>query len=79
MDVQTYLNSGIIEDYCLGLLGPEARKEVARHALKYVEIQDVITSYEYALKRFVEDTGAPFEPTPAKKEILLKILKRNTL
>jgi hypothetical protein len=77
MDVQAYLNSGVIEDYCLGLLEPERREEVAQYALKYTQIKDAIAAYEYALKRFVEDTGTPFNSSSAIKEELLNVLKKS--
>lgn len=75
MQVQAYINSGIIEDYCLGLLGPKEREEVAQFALQHEEIRIAIEECEYALKRFVEDSSDNTQEASLKKEKLLKLLK----
>ncbi len=77
MHIQEYISSGIIEDYCLGLLEPKAREEVAEYALRYEAVRIAIESCEYALKRFVEDTGGKFTESPEQKENLFKLLKTN--
>lgn len=77
MDIQTYINSGIIEDYCLGLLEPEALKEVAQYASEHEEVRLAIEAYEHALKRFAEDTGFEKENTLAQKEKIFNALKVN--
>lgn len=75
MNVQAYINSGIIEDYCLGVLSPEERRSVAQNALLYEEIQAAIEENELALKRYVEDTSVNKETKPMEKELLLRLLK----
>ncbi len=75
MNVQEYINSGIIEDYCLGVLSPEERQSVAQNALLYAEIQTAIEENELALKRYVEDTSLDKQANPMEKELLLKLLK----
>ena len=52
MNVQEYINSGIIEDYCLGVLTPEEMKEVAHQAMIHDDIKFEIEAYESALKEY---------------------------
>jgi anti-sigma-K factor RskA len=75
MNIQEYINSGIIEDYCLGVLSPEERQAVAQNAMLYPEIQTAIEENELALKRYVEDTSVDKQTNPMEKELLLKLLK----
>ena len=55
MNVQEYINSGIIEDYCLGALTPEEMKGVAQQAALYHEIKNEIDEYESALKDYAAE------------------------
>jgi hypothetical protein len=55
MNIKEYTNSGIIEDYCLGLLGPDEMWLVAKNANYYKEIKKAIEEFEMALKRYAED------------------------
>jgi hypothetical protein len=75
MNIAEYINSGVIEDYCLGVLTPEEQQSVAQNALQYPEIQTVIEENEDALKRFVEDSSAPKQTNHMEKELLLRLLK----
>lgn len=77
MDIQTYIKSGIIQDYCLGLLEQEACKAVAQYALEYEEVRMAIESCEHALKRFVEDTGFEIDHPLSQKEKIFQALKIN--
>jgi hypothetical protein len=54
MDTEEYIKSGIIEDYCLGLLGPYEMEQVAQNAMRYKEIKIAIEAYENALKKYAE-------------------------
>jgi hypothetical protein len=75
MNVQAYINSGIIEDYCLGVLSPEERRSVAQNALLYDVIQAAIEENELVLKQYVEDISTNKTTKPMEKELLLKLLK----
>jgi anti-sigma-K factor RskA len=76
MDLKEYLNSGIIEDYCLGVLNSDDMRNVARNAERYQEVKDTIEMYESVLKKYAEDLDVDNEMGVRKEEILLKLLKR---
>lgn len=75
MNVQDYINSGIIEDYCLGVLSPEEMRSVAQNALLYEAIQTAIEENELALKRYIEENSVNKQIKPMEKELLLNLLK----
>jgi anti-sigma-K factor RskA len=76
MDLKEYLSSGIIEDYCLGVLNPDDMRNVARNAERYQEVKDTIENYESVLKKYAEDLDVDNEMGIRKEEILLKLLKK---
>jgi anti-sigma-K factor RskA len=76
MNLKEYLRSGIIEDYCLGVLNPDEMRNVARNAERYQEVKDTIENYESILKEYAEDLDVDNEMGMRKEEILLKLLKR---
>ena len=53
MDLEKYLSSGVIEDYCLGVLSPEEAQEVAQNAEQFPEIKEAIREVEGILKKYV--------------------------
>jgi anti-sigma-K factor RskA len=55
MDLKKYLSSGVIEDYCLGVLSPEEAQEVARNAKEFPEIEEAIREVEEVLKKYATD------------------------
>lgn len=57
MNLQEYINSGIIEDYCLGVLSPEEMRQVALNGMKYKQIKTAIEEYELALKLYAESNA----------------------
>jgi anti-sigma-K factor RskA len=75
MNLEEYINSGIIEDYCLGVLNVEERQSVAQNALLYADIQAAIEDNELALRRYVEDSSVSQQTNFMEKELLLKLLK----
>jgi anti-sigma-K factor RskA len=75
MNIAEYINSGVIEDYCLGVLNPEEQQCVAQNAARYAEIQRAIEENEDALKRFVEDSSVTKKANPMEKEWQLRLLK----
>lgn len=52
MKVMEYIESGIIEDYCLGLLKPAEMQAVANNAEEHEEIRKAIATYEDALVKY---------------------------
>jgi anti-sigma-K factor RskA len=52
MDLEKYLCSGVIEDYCLGVLSPEETQEVAQNAKQFPEIEEAIREVEEVLKKY---------------------------
>jgi hypothetical protein len=52
MDIEKYLDSGIIEDYCLGVLSPEEAKEVAQIAEQFPGVEEAIREIEEVLKKY---------------------------
>ncbi len=69
MNIQEYINSGIIEDYCLGVLSAEDMQSVAKQAMLYPEIQQEIDAYEQVLKIYAAETGLSRQQR-AKQNIL---------
>jgi hypothetical protein len=55
MNIMEYRQSGIIEDYCLGLLSEDEMREVAKNAKDHGEIRKAIEEFEAALKRYAKD------------------------
>jgi anti-sigma-K factor RskA len=54
MNIKEYLDCGVIEDYCLGVLTPEQMLEVSQNAAKYEEIRIAIEAYERVLIEYAE-------------------------
>jgi mannose-6-phosphate isomerase-like protein (cupin superfamily) len=54
MDTSQYIASGVLEEYCMGLLDNEARAEVHRHVLLYPEIATELNHIELALEQYAQ-------------------------
>lgn len=67
MNVHVYIESGIIEEFCLGLLSDEKAKVVMANALLFPEIQQEIEQTEEAL--------AAYARTPPRAELREQLLK----
>ena len=76
MDLMKYLESGIIEDYCLGVLNPSEMREVAHNAERYKAIHNAIEACNRALEKYAEDLDPDHEMDRINDEILFKVLKR---
>jgi mannose-6-phosphate isomerase-like protein (cupin superfamily) len=70
MNVQAYIESGIIEEFSLGLLSDDLAKEVMAKALLFPEIQQEIEEMEEALAAY-----ARTPPRAALKEQLMNVLR----
>jgi negative regulator of sigma E activity len=67
MNIHEYINSGIIEDYCLGVLSPEEMRQVALNGMKYKQIKTAIEEYELALRLYAEDRAMDTEINTEKQ------------
>lgn len=54
MDINAYINSGIIESYVLGLLDAKESGEVEQLALQYPEIRNEINEIQQSLQSYAE-------------------------
>ncbi len=59
MNVQEYIQSGVIESYVLDLATPEERAEVERYRLLYPEVEAAILSMEAALEDNCMENAVP--------------------
>lgn len=57
MDSKSYIASGIIEDYCLGILSDEESSTVEQYARLYSEIKQEISAYMQALEQYAMDNA----------------------
>src|SRR5438552_4933240 len=57
MDNKTYIASGIIEDYCLGILSDEESRAVEQYAQLHSEIKQEISAYMQALEQYALDNA----------------------
>ncbi len=62
MNTQEYITSGILEDYALGLLGPQETKEVECLSSIYPEIQEHLRQLEGALDRYAQAKAVQPKP-----------------
>lgn len=59
MDMKAYISSGIIEDFCLGVLNEDENKAVLQQAQEHPEIQQEIDTFMFALEQYATDSFAP--------------------
>lgn len=72
MDIKEYIASGVIEDYCLGVLDAEMMQIVAQNAALYPEIQDEIDACEMALATYAAEF-ATGKKELSKDDVLMAI------
>src|SRR3954471_8514392 len=72
MDGKAYIASGIIEDYCLGVLNDEESRDVEHHAQLYPEVNQRIDDYFIALEQYGLDSN--FNPPAHLKNKILQLL-----
>lgn len=63
------LNSGILEQYVLGLLGPVEMREVEQHLANYPELQQHVRSLQATMEQVLQDNA--IAPPPALKSSIL--------
>ena len=69
MSLKDYIDSGMIEDYCLGLLTPDEMEDVAKHAKIHPEIKERINEYQLALKQYAAELS-PYTGKSQKKQLM---------
>ena len=69
MNLQDYINSGILEQYCLGLLDSDEANQVASYCLKYPELRDELNSIEVAIEKMSIENST--DPPPQLKDKIL--------
>jgi hypothetical protein len=67
MDVQAYIQSGIIQDYCLGLLCNNEMQEVEQHAAISPEIKTELRACRQALEQYARSLAMPVPPALKNK------------
>jgi anti-sigma-K factor RskA len=69
MDIKTYISSGIIEMYIMGLCTSEEKAELESLRVQYPELEKAITEYEVSFEQNLMNTA---ETIPASVDIALK-------
>lgn len=72
MNIQEYIKSGILEQYCLGLLDADQAGDVVRLSLVYPEIKQELTAVENAIEKLAAANA--IAPTSALKQKILGTL-----
>ncbi len=76
MKVVEYVNSGVLEDYCLGVLNAFEMQKVRQLAGNYQEIYDAIAFIESVLIKYAEDLDKDRSMEERAEEILVRLLKK---
>ena len=76
MNVEEYINSGVIEDYCLGGLNPFEMQKVKHLATIYQEINEAIGFAESVLIKYAEDLDINRRMDTRSEEILFRLLQK---
>ena len=69
MDIKSYIESGILEQYLLGMTSQEESLEVQKYAMQYPEIQQELDNIEAALLKYADSYSTP-PPAGLKQKIL---------
>ena len=72
MDIKKYIESGILENYVLGLTSEKESQEVQEYAAKYPEIREELDEIERSLELYAE-SGKIKAPPHLEAKILEKI------
>ena len=69
MNLQDYINSGVLEQYCLGLLDSDEANQVVSYCLKYPRLRDELNSIEVAIEKMAIEKAT--DPPPQLKDKIL--------
>ena len=79
MDIQEYIYSGVLEQYCLGLLNEQERAFVIEMSLLYPEVKRELNNIQMAFEYFAQndaahpESGHHHKPGPVFKKSILNI------
>ena len=73
MNVREYIESGILQNYCLGLLSEHERVEVEEMCMQYPIIQKELITLQKALEQYSESTAVA--PTEGLQQEIWQILE----
>ena len=66
MDIKSYIESGILEQYVIGTLSPSEMAEVEKNINLYPEIANEIKAIEITLEAYARHQGVPPKLTEEK-------------
>lgn len=72
MDILKYIASGVLEEYCLGLLSEEDEAYLIQMTILYPEIKEELTAVESAMEKIAVSNA--IEPAPGVKQRILAAL-----
>jgi hypothetical protein len=75
-NIQEYIDSGILEQFVLGMTTPEQNAEILQYKNNYPEIAEEIALIENALEQFGQAFAKPM-PQPVKDKILNEVNKNS--
>jgi len=72
MDIKAYIESGILEDYVLGLISDESALEVEKNIQQYPELKGELNKIEDALASYAQSKAMPM-PAGLSEQIIQSI------
>ena len=78
MNIHEYIESGILEQYCLGALNEQERADVLKRCLLYPEIKQELTAIEMAFQK-IADSLSVVPDKRLKDQILNQLGFKSTL
>jgi mannose-6-phosphate isomerase-like protein (cupin superfamily) len=72
MDIKEYIESGVLEEYCLGLLSEEQKSFLIQMAMLYPEVKEELIATELAMEKLASSNG--LEPGHGIKQRILDAL-----
>ncbi|WP_428328521.1 cupin domain-containing protein [Mucilaginibacter sp.] len=72
MDIKAYIESGVLEEYCLGLLNAEEQAYLIQITMLYPEVKAELTAVELVMENIAIATAT--EPAPANRQRILSSL-----
>jgi len=72
MDIKEYIESGVLEEYCLGLLNEEQKSFLIQMAMLYPEVKEELIATELAMEKLASSNG--LEPGHGIKQRILDAL-----
>ncbi|MDB5015296.1 MAG: hypothetical protein JWQ84_128 [Mucilaginibacter sp.] len=69
MDIQQYIDSGVLEEYCMGLLSEGDQAYLIQMTMLYPEVKEALTLVELTFEKFAGFTA--IEPDPSVKQNVL--------